>query len=217
MSLFSTLSGLFGKKSSDDAADVSQRSGEEFQTLVRVYCQSVMAVNLGITNVNMLPDMALFKRMLKVPTQNNKPGLAEKSRVRKLLMQEYGLGESFFKEIDASVKRVCKTQMHIQPYFFQFQGFCTDLFGLLDTLMQWKFRFSMLVKKLLYSQTTKTVHEILTKSEWKEVSSQKAAWNIRKYAETLGYSEQWITDFVYTVVLLAGEDSKRESRKNKRD
>ena len=56
-----------------------------------------MAVNLGISNLNILPDMALFKRMLKIPTQNNKLGVAEKSRVRKVLMQDYGLPESFFK------------------------------------------------------------------------------------------------------------------------
>ena len=73
----------------------------------------------------------------------------------------------------------------------------------------------MLVKKLLYNMTSKTVHEILTKSEWKEVSVQKAAWSVRKYAGTLGFSEQWITDFVYNVVLLAKEDQKRELKKNK--
>ena len=56
-----------------------------------------MAVNLGITNLNMLADMALFKRMLKIPTQNNKLGVAEKSRVRKVLMEDYGLSEAFFK------------------------------------------------------------------------------------------------------------------------
>ena len=48
--------------------------------------------------------MALFKRMLKIPTQNNKPGIAEKARVRKILMQDYAMKESFFKEIEASVK-----------------------------------------------------------------------------------------------------------------
>ena len=96
-----------------------------------------------------------------------------------------------------------------------FQGFCNDLFNLLGNLMQWKFRFSMLVKKLLYNMTTKTVHEILTKSEWKDISVQKAAWSVRKYAEKLGYSEQWITYFVYNVVLLAKEDQKKELKKNK--
>ena len=36
-------------------------------------------------------DVAQFKRMFKVQTQNGKLGLAEKSRARKMLMQDYGL------------------------------------------------------------------------------------------------------------------------------
>lgn len=209
------ISKLFKKKDEEEVTS-SKGSVEEFVSLIRVYYQAVMAMNLGITNINMLSDMALFKRMLKIPTQNNKPGIAERSRVRKILMQDYGLPEAFFKEIDASVKKTCKSQNDIKSYFFLFQGFCNDLFSLLGNLMQWKFRLAMLIKKLLYSQTQKTVHEILTRSEWKEVSTQKAAWSIRKYSETLGYSEQWITDFVYNIILLAQEDQKREIRENKR-
>lgn len=208
------ISKLF-KKNVSEAEEAGKGSVEEFVSLIRVYYQAVMAVNLGITNLNMLADMALFKRMLKIPTQNNKLGVAEKSRVRKVLMEDYGLSEAFFKEIDSSVKKNCKNQNDIKTYFFMFQGFCNDLFNLLGNLMQWKFRFSMLVKKLLYNMTTKTVHDILTKSEWKDISVQKAAWSVRKYAEKLGYSEQWITDFVYNVVLLAKEDQKKELKKNK--
>ena len=158
------ISKLF-KKKEEETEVVSKGSVEEFVTLIRVYYQAVMAVQLGITNLNILNDMALFKRMLKIPTQNNKLGIAEKSRSRKILMQEYGLNENFFKEIDASIKKNCKTQNDIKSYFIMYQGFNNDLFSLLDNLMQWKFRFSMLVKKLLYSQTQKTIHEIVTRSE----------------------------------------------------
>lgn len=212
----SFISKLFKKNTTGTAKEQVKGSVEEFISLVRVYYQAVMAVNLGITNLNMLADMKIFKSMLKVPTQNNKLGVAEKSRVRKILMQDYGLGEYFFKEIDASVRKCCKTQMDIKSYFFMFQGFCNDLFSLLGNLMQWKFRFAILFKKLLYGQTQKTVHELLTRSEWKEVSVQKAAWSVRKYAEHLGYSEQWITDFVYNVVLMAREDQKREIKNRKK-
>lgn len=205
------LSKLF-KKKNEEVEEASKGSVEEFVSLIRVYYQAVMAVQLGITNLNMLSDMALFKRMLKIPTQNNKLGVAEKSRVRKVLMQDYGLNENFFKEIDASVKKNCKSQNSIQSYFFMFQGFCNDLFPLLDNLMKWKFRLSMLVKKLLYSQTTKMIHKIVTKSEWDDVNIQKKAWSIRKYKETLGFSEEWITDFVYNVLLQAKEDGKRQRR-----
>ena len=96
------ISKLF-KKKEEETEVVSKGSVEEFVTLIRVYYQAVMAVQLGITNLNILNDMALFKRMLKIPTQNNKLGIAEKSRSRKILMQEYGLNENFFKEIDASI------------------------------------------------------------------------------------------------------------------
>ena len=48
---------------------------EDFMTLIRVYYQASMAANIGITNINMLPDLATFKRTLKVPTQNNKLGV----------------------------------------------------------------------------------------------------------------------------------------------
>ena len=98
-----------------------------------------------------------------------------------------------------------------------FQGFCNDLFSLLGNLMQWKFRLALLLKKMLYAQTVKTVHEIMTRSEWNDVSVQKAAWSVRKYAQSLGYSEQWVTDFVYNVVLLAREDQKKQAKEGKKD
>ena len=110
------ISKLF-KKKEEETEVVSKGSVEEFVTLIRVYYQAVMAVQLGITNLNILNDMALFKRMLKIPTQNNKLGIAEKSRSRKILMQEYGLNENFFKEIDASIKKNCKTQNDIKSIF----------------------------------------------------------------------------------------------------
>ena len=95
----SFLSKLFKKNTPETTEETTKGTVEEFVSLIRVYYQAVMAVNLGVTNLNMLADMALFKRMLKIPTQNNKLGVAEKSRVRKVLMQDYGLNEAFFKEI----------------------------------------------------------------------------------------------------------------------
>ena len=101
MSIFSKL---FGKK---QAEEETPRVGgmEDFMTLIRVYYQAVMASNIGISNINFLPDMAVFKRTLKIPTQNNKLGIAEKSRCKKMLTEIYGLPDSFYKEIDASIKK----------------------------------------------------------------------------------------------------------------
>ena len=67
------ISKLF-KKKEEETEVVSKGSVEEFVTLICVYYQAVMAVQLGITNLNILNDMALFKRMLKIPTQSNKLG-----------------------------------------------------------------------------------------------------------------------------------------------
>mgnify|MGYP000161035283 CR=1 FL=1 len=96
-------------------------------TLIRVYYQAVMAAQLGISNINFLPDLAVFKRTLKVPTQNNKLGIAERTRCRKMLMDIYGLPETFFKEIDGSIKRNCRNVNDIKNYLFMFQGFSQDL------------------------------------------------------------------------------------------
>ena len=70
---------LFGKKEEE------QRVGgmEDFMTLIRVYFQAVMAADLGITNLAALPDLRIFKQTYKVPTQNNKLGIAEKKQCQK--------------------------------------------------------------------------------------------------------------------------------------
>ena len=201
------ISKLF-KKKEEETEVVSKGSVEEFVTLIRVYYQAVMAVQLGITNLNILNDMALFKRMLKIPTQNNKLGIAEKSRSRKILMQEYGLNENFFKEIDASIKKNCRTQNDIKSYFIMYQGFNNDLFSLLYNLMQWKFRMPGIFKKMLRNMTEKAVHDILTKVDWKDDGVRKTCGNIRQYQHALGYSESWMTEYVYNIVLLAKKEPK---------
>lgn len=203
MSLF----GLFKKKADETIVG----NVEDFISLTRVYFQSAIAVNLGITNIRFLPDVASFKRMFKVATQNGKLGLAEKSASRKMLIQDYGLNESFFKEIDASVKRNCRTQNDIQAYLFMYQGFSNDLMMLMGNLMQWKFRMPSIFKKALYGMTKKTVHDVCTKLVWKADDVHKTAATIRQYKERLGYSEEWMTDYVYNIVLLAKKEPKRKN------
>ena len=71
------IKNLFGKKN-DQLENIGGM--EDFMTLIRVYFQAEMAGNMGITNINMLPDLATFKRGLKIQTQGNKLGVAEKAR-----------------------------------------------------------------------------------------------------------------------------------------
>lgn len=204
MSIFSKL---FGKK---QAEEETPRVGgmEDFMTLIRVYYQAVMATNIGISNINFLPDMAVFKRTLKVPTQNNKLGIAEKSKCKKMLVEIYGLPDTFFKEIDASIKKNVKNINDVKTYLFMFQGFSQDLMMLIGNLMQWKFRLPGTFKKLLRGMTEKTVHDILTKMSWKDESVHKTCVAIRKYQQVLGYSEPWINEYVYNIVLLAKKEPK---------
>lgn len=206
MSIFSKI---FGKKQAEETEGTVRVGGmEDFMTLIRVYYQAVMAAQLGISNINFLPDMAVFKRTLKIPTQNNKLGLAEKARCKKMLTDIYGLNDSFFKEIDNSIKKNCKNVNDIKTYLFMFQGFSQDLMMLIGNLMQWKFRMPGVFKKMLRNMTEKTVHDILTKMTWKDDSVHKTCITIRQYQYSLGYSESWITEYVYNIVLLAKKEPK---------
>ncbi len=197
---------LFQKKS--ETAKVG--NVEDFVSLTRVYFQSVIAVNLGITNIRFLPDVAQFKRLFKVNTQGGKLGVAEKSASRKMLMQDYGLSDSFFKEIDASVKKGCRTQNDVQSYLFMYQGFSTDLMMLVGNLMQWKFRIPSIFKNTLRTMTAKTIHDICTKPVWKADDVHKTAAGIRQYKERLGYSEEWMTEYVFNIVMLAKKEPKKK-------
>ena len=205
MSIFSKL---FGKK---QAEEETPRVGgmEDFMTLIRVYYQAVMAGNLGISNINMLPDLAMFKRSLKVATQNNKLGVAEKSRCKKMLMQAYGLSEGFFKEIDASIKKNCRNVNMVNGYFFQFQRFNESLMMAVSNEMKVTMRIPF--KKLLYTQTEVAINNILTKNNWKDESMFKTVAAVRQLQTSLGYSGQWMTDFVFNIIRLAKKEPKKKS------
>ena len=210
MSIFANL---FKKQADADAKVVG--NVEDFVALTRVYFQSVIAVNLGITNIRFLPDVANFKRLFKVATQGGKLGLAEKSASRKMLMQDYGISESFFKEIDTSIKKNCRTQNDVQAYLFMYQGFSSDLMMLMGNLMQWKFRMPAIFKKALRSMTEKTVHDVCTKTVWKADDVHKTAAAVRQYKERLGFSEQWMSEYVYNIVLLAKKEPKHKDEEAK--
>lgn len=124
--------------------------------------------------------------------------------------QDYGISESFFKEIDASVKKHCRTQNDVQAYLFMYQGFSNDLMMLMGNLMQWKFRMPSIFKGALRSMTEKTVHEVCTKTVWKKDDVHKTAMTVRQYKERLGYSEQWMTEYVYNIVMLAKKEPKKK-------
>ena len=196
------LSNLFGKKKNNDE-QVRVGGMEDFMTLIRVYYQAVIAMNLGITNLAFLPDLRIFKQTLHVPTVNNKLGIGEKNKCKKMLMDMYDMSDTFFKEIDASIKKNCRNQNDIKNYLIMFQGFSQDLMMLIGNLMQWKFRMPSMFHKALRNMTAKTINQILTRNDWKDDAVRRTCVNIRKYAATLGYSEAWMTEYVFRIVMLA--------------
>lgn len=200
------ISKLFKKKNEDE----NKVGGmEDFMTLIRVYFQAAIAADLGITSLAALPDLRVFKTTLHVPTVNNKLGVGERSRCKKMLKEMYGMDDYFFKEIDQSVRKKCRKMQDVQPYFIQFQGFSQDLMMLMGNLMKFKLRLPNFMKKALYSMTEKTVNDIFTKNDYTDVGVIKTVQNVRAYAQRLGFSQKWITNFVYTVVMLAKKEPKK--------
>lgn len=103
----------------------------------------------------MLPDLRVFKSTLKVATVNNKLGVGERVRCRKMLTDMYGLDEMFYKEVDQSVKKNCRKMQDVQVYLVQFQTLTQELMMLLGNVMKFKFRLPSFFKGTLRTMTEK--------------------------------------------------------------
>ncbi len=206
------FSKIFGKKSQSKVGGM-----EDFMTLIRVYFQSAIAAQVGLSNLSALPDLLTFKRSLKVATVNNKLGVGEKKACKKLMQDLYQLDDSFFKEIDTSIKKRCKSQMDIQSYMVMFQGYSQELVMLVGTILKWRFRIPSFLKKAMRSMIDNTVHDIFTKETWKDDATRKSAYSIRRYQKTLGFSESWTSTYVYHFIILAKREkpSKEDVAKAK--
>lgn len=181
---------------------------EDYMTLVKVYFQATLASRLGITNLAMLPDLRVFKATLHVPTVNNKLGVGEKNRCRKMMKEIYHTDDDFFDEIDKSIKKNCRRLQDMQGYLLQFQGFTQDLMMLVGNLMKFKLRMPGFFKKALYAMTEKTVNDIFTKNDFKEPDVIKTVLAVRQFNKRLDFSQKWVTDFVYQVVMLAKKEPR---------
>ena len=201
------FSKIFGKKS---ATDEKGGGMENYMTLVRVYFQAAIAESAGITNLAMLPDLRMFKSTFKVATVNNKLGVGEKKQCKKLMQNLYKVEDNFFAETDASIKKNCRKMQDVQTYLIQFQSFTQDLMMLTGNLMKFKLRVPSFFKKAIYTMTEKTVNDIFNKNDFSDPGVLKTVVAIRQINKRLGFSQKWITDFVYNVVMMA----KKEPRQN---
>ena len=62
--------------------------------------------------------------------------------------------------------------------------------------------------KAIYTMTEKTVSDIFNKNDYKDAGVIKTVLGIRQYNLRLGFSQKWVTDFVYQVVMLAKKEPK---------
>ena len=197
------FSKLFGRKEQE-----SKTGGmEDYMTLVRVYFQATLAAQLGISNL---------ASTLHVPTQNNKLGVGEKSHCRKMMMEIYHTDEQFFKEIDQSIRRNCKKLQDVQVYMIQFQSFTQDLMMLMGNLMKFKLRVPSIFKKTIYAMTEKTVSDIFMKNDYKDPSVIKSVLNVRKLNTRLNFTQKWVTDFTYQVMMLAKKEPRPKDEDEKK-
>lgn len=203
----SFLGKIFGRKK---AGQVKIGGMEDYMTLVRVYYQASMASRLGISNLAVFPDLRVFKQTLKVPTVNNKLGLGEKKKCQKMLAEMYGMSDNFFKEIDESLKKRCRSVNEVQSYFLVFQDFSQNLMMAMGQLMQWKLRLPSFFHKALRQMTEKTVNDVLNKNDWKDDAMRRSVVAIRRAQGTLGYSEQWIVEFAHTLLMLAKKEPRNK-------
>lgn len=175
---------------------------EEFNSLVRVYLQATMAVNLGIMDLRMLPDLKLLKQKFKIPTEG-KLGVAEKKYVRKLMMSEYKMTEVFFNEVDSSAKRVCKKQQDMPNYFYLFQGLSQSMFMSVANEMQWSLRLPAFFNGLIKRSAKDAIHKVLTSNDFKAADARQAAINTRSLKDKLNLSEEWMLQYMYPVLMLS--------------
>ena len=127
----------------------------------------------------------------------------------KMMNEIYGTDESFFKEIDQSIRKNCRKLQDVQVYLVQFQNFSQDIMMLTGNLMKFKLRLPSFFKKAIRTMTEKTVHDIFTKNDYTDAGVLKTIVAIRQYNKRLGFSEKWITDYVYQLVMLAKKEPRQ--------
>lgn len=207
-SITTTIMGIFTKLFGTKTADAKSGGMEDYMTLIRVYFQASLASTLGINNLAMLPDLRMFKTTLHVPTVNNKLGVGEKSHCKKMLKELYKVEDNFFKEIDASIRKNCRKIQDVQVYLIQFQGFTQDLMMLMGNLMKFKLRLPNFMKKTLYKLTAQTVDDIFNKNDFSDASVLKTVVGLRHFNTRLKFSQQWVTDFTFQVLMLAKKEPR---------
>ena len=204
--------GLFSKllNKRNQAQQQNNDYADNFRDLIQVYFQSIFASQFGITQIRLFPELVMFRRKFNVQSANNRLGVAEKKECQRMLQEIYGVQDVFFKEIDASIRRKCHTANDINAYFPRFQSFAQNLLMVMTNINQWKLRAAILVKKVLLSVVKSTVNDIMTKNDWKDNGIRKTCVAIRKSSQSLGFSQEWMVEYAFRILLLARKQPKQK-------
>lgn len=190
---------LFSKKKKEEK---STEEIENLMLLLRVYFQATIAAQTGFNNIKVLNDLRFFKQTYHIATLNNKIGLSEKKQCQKMLQSIYGFSDRFFSEIDSSMKKSCRTIQDFQPYMLKYQDFTQNILMLIPNLVGRKLAVLRFFPKLMKESINKSIHKMLTQTDWKDSSTRIAAIAVRKEQTSLRYSEAWICEFVNTIIPL---------------
>lgn len=190
---------LFSKKKKEEK---STEEIENLMLLLRVYFQATIAAQTGFNNIKVLNDLCFFKQTYHIATLNNKIGLSEKKQCQKMLQSIYGFSDRFFSEIDSSMKKSCRTIQDFQPYMLKYQDFTQNILMLIPNLVGRKLAVLRFFPKLMKESINKSIHKMLTQTDWKDPSTRIAAIAVRKEQTSLRYSEAWICEFVNTIIPL---------------
>ena len=148
---------------------------EDLMLLLRVYFQATIAAQTGFNNIKILSDLRFFKQTYHIATLNNKIGLSEKKQCQKMLQRIYGFSDQFFSEIDSSM--------------------IPNLVGRKLTVLRF-------FPKIMKESVNKSIHKILTNTDWSDPGVRLAAIAVRKEQASLRYSEAWISEFANTILPL---------------
>jgi hypothetical protein len=89
-----------------------------------------------------------------------------------------------------------------------FQGFSQEVIMLMSTRLNLKMRIPSFFGKLIRSIVSKEVHEVLTGNSWSDDTTRRSVASIRRYQQMLGFSEEWIKDYVCNIIILAKKAPK---------
>ena len=87
---------------------------------------------------------------------------------------------------------------------------------LLGNMMKLKLRMPSFFKKAIRQMTEKTINDIFNKNDYSDAGVVKTVLAIREYDRRLGFSQNWISDFAFQVIMLAKKEPRPKEEEKKK-